>query len=481
MSGAHVTDVTVAYEDGTPLDGLWSEDAQAWTIAGSTTNASSVALLRKVARTAARQARRGAGGGGMHARPGGGLGHEKPTKGATLTITVKVAEGNAEDVAMHFICVMCDMMCGTTATDPPPPPPPPALPPPPPREEWKLTGSWGKGAYTKGWGPPSGKTPFPPSQHPEVYSIKGSINRGLTGSLSIIAAECKGWTVISFSGAEVASVHVTSASGEVLSGTLSVSTQTWTPYVMSTGRRKKRGALGSEVALSSTPKPNELTAGATYYVTVTVAKPLTFDDVNAYFVTVPCKEPFSAPHEKPAPTPEPEEPCDVEPTPTPTPEEPCEVEKPTRAPTMAPTRAPTPATCAECVDKEPPPSWAEPTCARQLSSGQCAERARMADGYCMATCGLCTPCPVDTVHGDPMFKHNGEGFKFSIPVGRPTDLLSWSGKGGKKAVLSGTAFERARTGNQWFDSLALSVGGKEVFNVSVAKVAPANPNPISPP
>jgi len=95
----------------------------------------------------------------------------------------------------------------------------------------------------------------------------------------------------------------------------------------------------------------------------------------------------------------------------------------------------------------------------------------MADGYCMATCGLCTPCPVDTVHGDPMFKHNGEGFKFSIPVGKPTDLLSWPGKGGKKAVLSGTAFERARTGNQWFDSLALAVGGKEVFNVSVAKVA----------
>ena len=53
-----------------------------------------------------------------------------------------------------------------------------------------------------------------------------------------------------------------------------------------------------------------------------------------------------------------------------------------------------------------------------------------------------------------------------------------SGKGGKGgeggqplAVLSGTAFERVRTGNQWFDSLALTVGGKEVFNVSVAKVA----------
>merc|ERR1740117_288339 len=101
----------------------------------------------------------------------------------------------------------------------------------------------------------------------------------------------------------------------------------------------------------------------------------------------------------------------------------------------------------------------------------------------MASCGACAACtvtpPVDTIHGDPMFRHNGEGFKFTIPVGRPTDLLSWGGgKGGEGgeggqplAVLSGTAFERARTGNQWFDSLALTVGGKEVFNVSVAKVA----------
>jgi hypothetical protein len=366
----------------------------------------------------------------------------------------------------------------------PHPPPPVVAPPPPPRDDWKFTGSWGKGAYTKGWGPPSGKVATPASKHPEVYSIKGSINRALTGTLSIIAAECKGWTVISFSGADVQSVSVASASGEVLTVTLSVSTQTWTPYVMSMGRRKKRGALGKDglamAQLSSTPKPNELTAGATYTVTVTVAEPLTFDDVNAYFVTVPCKEPFSAPGHaggagppaKPTPPETQEEPCDV-PTPTPTPDvEPCDVEPATKAPTMAPTKAPTPSSCSDCVDKEPPSNWAEPTCAGQLSSGKCAERVRMADGYCMATCGICEVCkPVDTVHGDPMFKHNGEGFKFSIPVGRPTDLLSWRGKGGKKAVLSGTAFERVRTGNQWFDSLALTVGGKEVFNVSVAKVA----------
>eukprot|EP00964_Phaeocystis_antarctica_P042167 scaffold24150_cov38-Phaeocystis_antarctica.AAC.1 len=213
----------------------------------------------------------------------------------------QVAEGNAEDVSMHFICVMCDMMCGSTIYPPPPPAPTAAPtagptsaptsapvvvhhPPPPPRDDWKFTGSWGKGAYTKGWGPPSGSVSTPASTHPEVYSIKGSINRALTGTLSIIAAECKGWTVISFSGADVRSVRVASSSGEVLSGTLSVSTQTWTPYVMSTGRRKRRGdmQLGKEglamAQLSSTPKPNELTAGATYTVTITVTEPLRFDD-----------------------------------------------------------------------------------------------------------------------------------------------------------------------------------------------------------
>ena len=38
-------------------------------------------------------------------------------------------------------------------------------------------------------------------------------------------------------------------------------------------------------------------------------------------------------------------------------------------------------------------------------------------------------------------------------------------------MLRGTAFERAATGDSWFDSLALTVSGKEVFNVSIAKVA----------
>merc|ERR1719345_628950 len=155
--------------------------------------------------------------------------------------------------------------------------------------------------------------------------------------------------------------------------------------------------LATMAQLSSTPKPNELTAGATYTVTITVTEPLRFDDVNAYFVTVPCKEdaPFSAPgHGGGGDAGPPAKPG--KPTPPSTQEEPCEVptEAPTRAPTMAPTKAPTPASCSDCVDKEPPSNWAEPTCAGQLASGQCAERVSLADGFCEATCGICVPCEV---------------------------------------------------------------------------------------
>lgn len=75
-----------------------------------------------------------------------------------------------------------------------------------------------------------------------------------------------------------------------------------------------------------------------------------------------------------------------------------------------------------------------------------------------------------TVHGDPMFKKNGVGLQFSIPLGRPTELLSWPGKAGERFALSGTTFERQETGHQWFNSFAMSVDGKEVFNVSTGKV-----------
>ena len=81
------------------------------------------------------------------------------------------------------------------------------------------------------------------------------------------------------------------------------------------------------------------------------------------------------------------------------------------------------------------------------------------------------PAPKVTVHGDPMFKKNGVGLQFSLPLGRPHELLAWVNKAGEKVVLTGTTFEVPDNGHQWFDSFAMSVGGKEVFNASNAKVA----------
>merc|ERR1719424_1223828 len=207
---------------------------------------------------------------------------------------------------------------------------------------------------------------------------------------------------------------------------------------------------------------------------------------------------------------------------------------PTMAPTKAPCKKPAECSDS-CVDVPPPSNWKEPTCAEQLAEGKCPERFSMADGYCEATCGicvacspvepakveppkieppcsvscedveppadphnpmscadhlkkgtcvgladglceqtcaLCTACPEgDIVHGDPIFKHNGVGLKFTMPIAKVVDLLAWHGAAGERAVLRGTAFERASTGDSWFDSLALTVSGKEVFNVSIAKVA----------
>ena len=225
--------------------------------------------------------------------------------------------------------------------------------------------------------------------------------------------------------------------------------------------------------------------------------------------------------------PQEEEPCPEEPTAAPT-------AAPTMAPTKAPCKKPAECSDS-CVDVPPPSNWKEPTCAEQLAEGKCPERFSMADGYCEATCGICVacspvepakveppkiepPCSVscedveppadphnpmscadhlkkgtcvgladglceqtcavctacpegDIVHGDPIFKHNGVGLKFTMPIAKVVDLLAWHGAAGERAVLRGTAFERASTGDSWFDSLALTVSGKEVFNVSIAKVA----------
>ena len=45
MSGAHVVDMSVTFADGTPLEGLWLESAQSWTISGAVLNASNASKL----------------------------------------------------------------------------------------------------------------------------------------------------------------------------------------------------------------------------------------------------------------------------------------------------------------------------------------------------------------------------------------------------------------------------------------------------
>ena len=87
MSGAHVIEMGVASEDGTPLEGLWLETAQSWTISSGAKSTNASKLLTSHHKV---------GGGGSHVRPGGGLGNEKPTMGAKLVITIKVAEGKPE-------------------------------------------------------------------------------------------------------------------------------------------------------------------------------------------------------------------------------------------------------------------------------------------------------------------------------------------------------------------------------------------------
>ena len=55
----------------------------------------------------------------------------------------------------------------------------------------------------------------------------------------------------------------------------------------------------------------------------------------------------------------------------------------------------------DCLDVQPPSYWSNPTCADQLANGKCPERIANADGYCEATCGICTPCCTKLSTSDP--------------------------------------------------------------------------------
>lgn len=69
-----------------------------------------------------------------------------------------------------------------------------------------------------------------------------------------------------------------------------------------------------------------------------------------------------------------------------------------------------------------------------------------------------------TVHGDPMFQHDGKGQHFWLKEGVLSPLLDWTSDDGHKMSLQGLTVANAETGHQWFKQIALVRDGKQVFD-----------------
>ena len=85
---------------------------------------------------------------------------------------------------------------------------------------------------------------------------------------------------------------------------------------------------------------------------------------------------------------------------------------------------------------------------------------------------LVSACPVgcteasSVVHGDPMFKVNGEGVHFWIKEGVPQKLMRWTDPvNGNTLELAGKTFGHPTTNNQWFDEFQLKREGIRVAHV----------------
>ena len=78
-----------------------------------------------------------------------------------------------------------------------------------------------------------------------------------------------------------------------------------------------------------------------------------------------------------------------------------------------------------------------------------------------------SPPSVISVHGDPMFKLNGEkqAHHFWVKEGSLTPLLSWQTQENRTMTLSGLTFSRIETGNQWFKQLVLSQDKQVVLDM----------------
>tara|TARA_B110001452_G_scaffold128478_1_gene106733 strand:+ start:72 stop:2489 length:2418 start_codon:yes stop_codon:yes gene_type:complete len=106
-------------------------------------------------------------------------------------------------------------------------------------------------------------------------------------------------------------------------------------------------------------------------------------------------------------------------------------------------------------------------------SGEC--HSNVGDGECVETpfdshfedLPTCTPVPSPiSVHGDPMFKHNGTGTHFWIKEDVLTPLLLWRTADGLVMELSARTFNRPETGNQWIKQVVVAQNGTTVLDVS---------------
>jgi len=85
--------------------------------------------------------------------------------------------------------------------------------------------------------------------------------------------------------------------------------------------------------------------------------------------------------------------------------------------------------------------------------------------WSLYTVQCATSAPI-SVHGDPMFKHNGTGTHFWIKEDVLTPLLLWRTADGLVMELSARTFNRPETGNQWIKQVVVAQNGTTVLDVS---------------
>jgi len=79
-----------------------------------------------------------------------------------------------------------------------------------------------------------------------------------------------------------------------------------------------------------------------------------------------------------------------------------------------------------------------------------------------------------SVHGDPMFQHDGKGQHFWLKEHVLSELLSWS-KDGHKYTLHGKVIANTETGHQWFKQIVLKSDDIEAFSASMTRADDLKP------